>query len=119
MNISTLWIQVITYLAAALVALLGGFAGHAIAVNFTDIPPELAASITSVCALGPGYFLHHYLDGLLKSHNSQLAALQMNADVSMAERSQMSPPANIVRLQSDLTGGTIIRTTVEPQSAQT
>jgi hypothetical protein len=76
MNISTLWIQVISYLASALVALLGGFAGHAIATNFPDMPADLATSITGVCAFGPGYFLHHYLDGLLGNHEAQIEQLQ-------------------------------------------
>jgi len=75
MNISTLWIQVLSYIAAAVAAAIGAVLGHTLTANFPDMPSQLSAAFVTIAAVGPGYFLHHYLDGLLTAHVAAIGAL--------------------------------------------
>jgi hypothetical protein len=78
-TISTLWIQVLTYIGSAAGGALSAFLTSIIAAYFSDIPASLEAALVTIAFSGPAYVLHHYLDGLLTQHVAAIAGLQSPA----------------------------------------
>lgn len=119
MDIKLLWIQFLTYIAAAVAGLLGGVFGHTITTQFPDMPAQLATAFTIVAAAGPGYFIHHYLDGLLNQHKIVIADQQATIQSQQATitdlQSKIAPP--LQTLDPVLTATASDNTTPAPATA--
>lgn len=118
-TISTLYIQILTYIATAAGAILSGF----LSSHFADIPPTVVIGIAG----GVGYFIHHYLDGLLKNTTAALSASQAvssQAGLLLPEPQVIgtavgTPQGVTITAANVHVGGPVARSATEPAPATT